>query len=152
MLLSNPRRWDCKIFGAGAAICNRHCAVPGVKASSLLLLGWSNTGNTPSSCSSPSPLGWGSPYITLLLHFHYQGNLTMIKQNTLPNKYCFSARVYGVCSCNMCFAEKPIPTQHVSCTAPITDNFLHTIFALFSLCCIDSEGLVKQLLVSKGKG
>ena len=76
----------------------------------------------------------------------------MIKWNTLPNEYCFSASVHGVCSRNMCFAERPIPTQHVSYTAPITDNFLHAIFALFSLCSIDVEGLVQQLLVSKGKG
>lgn len=103
--------------------------------------------------AAPLPLSVEAhPHITPLPHFHQQGNPRVIKQNTLPNKRHFSACVCCVCSHNTCLAEKPTPAQHISYTAPITDNFPHAVFALFSLCCIDIEGLVQQVLVSKGKG
>lgn len=75
----------------------------------------------------------------------------MIQQNTLPNKYCILVCVYGTCSHSICFAEKPISTQHVSYTVSIMDNFLHVVFALFSLSRIDIADLAQQLLVCKEK-
>lgn len=132
------------------SICIVQCPVWKHHPRARVPLGWSNIKNTPPSCSSPFALG--HPHITPLLHFHHQGNPRVIKQNTLPNKCHFSACVCGVCSHNMCLAEKRTPAQHVSCTAPIVGNFPRAIFALFSLCCVDIGGLVQQLLVSKGKG
>jgi len=86
VVFSSTRIWGHKIPGAGCDVCSLLCAVPSTKTSHLLLLGTDGTvinhGVLPAA--APLPYGLRLTLLALLLHFYYQGNPVVTKQNALP--------------------------------------------------------------------
>lgn len=121
--MSSPRRWGHKILGAGCAVCNLLCALPSTKALHLLLLGTDETlmnhGVLPAA--APLPYGLRLTPLTQLLHFHYQENPVLIKQNICPQKSVF---LHAVMVC-----------AHTTCVLLVTPSQLNTSPAQLTTFC-----------------